>query len=106
MTEAEINLQIKVGECIEKQNDDRQKYILDFLDIHFARIEQMLNNAYYHPAKFDTFLLLNHDNEKNNVALSDEEKDLDAKLRARAHQELKNIQREQVSKHFSKINGS
>ena len=105
MTESEIALQIKVGECVEKQNENRQKMLLDFLDIHFARIEQMINNAHYHPAKFDTFLLLDKCDE-NTVALSDEEKNLDAKLRLKAQKEINRIQREQVSKLFSKTNGS
>ena len=77
-----------VGIEEEKQNNQKNELLIDMLDFHLARISQMINNVYYRPDKLSSFLYLNHD-QKQTVQLTDAEKDLDAKLRAKAQAQAK-----------------
>lgn len=62
---------------------------MDLLDIHFARVEQLVNNAYYKPQKIKDFYLLNNSNDNTStIPLTDKERAIDTELKAQAMKAL------------------
>lgn len=76
---------------IEEHNlrQSQNKFLLDLLDIHFARVEQLVNNAYYKPQKIKDFYLLNNsDGNSSAMPLTDKERAIDTEFKAQAMKAL------------------
>lgn len=100
-TETELEPYIEIGLEEENLKQKQNKILYDILDIHFARIEQLINNVHYKPQQIKSFYLLNDNSSKPTKQLSDKERAIDAELKAKALKALTDTRNAGINTLFS-----